>query len=145
MPPEALVDGLFTSQSDVWAFGVLLWEVMTLGEQPYQARNNIEVLNLVKSGRTLDKPDGCPEELYHLMQQCWAYRPIDRPSFKYCLDSITLLQSRVDELLNEDDSLCESKATSKTVSLLSHAHAPGSFALSPSSQTASHGGEDRKT
>ncbi|CAG0909615.1 unnamed protein product, partial [Cyprideis torosa] len=105
MPPEALVDGLFTSQSDVWAFGVLLWEVMTLGEQPYQARNNIEVLNLVKSGRTLDKPDGCPEELYHLMQQCWAYRPIDRPSFKYCLDSITLLQSRVDELLNEDDSL----------------------------------------
>lgn len=48
MSPESLVDGIFTTQSDVWSFGVLLWEIMTLGQQPYQARTNMDVLDFVR-------------------------------------------------------------------------------------------------
>lgn len=63
MPPESLVDGVFTSQSDIWAFGVLCWEILTLGQQPYPARNNLEVLNYVKGGGRLEKPDICSKRL----------------------------------------------------------------------------------
>jgi len=63
MSPESLVDGLFTTQSDVWAFGILLWEIMTLGHQPYPARNNLEVLNYVRNGGKLNQPPHCPERL----------------------------------------------------------------------------------
>lgn len=63
MSPESLCDGVFTSQSDIWAFGVLCWEIMTLGQQPYPARNNVEVLKYVRDGGRLEKPEGCPNEL----------------------------------------------------------------------------------
>lgn len=64
MSPESLVDGVFTSQSDIWAFGVLCWEIMTLGQQPYPARNNVEVLHYVREGGRLERPTDCPDELY---------------------------------------------------------------------------------
>lgn len=63
MAPESLVDGLFSTQSDVWAFGVLCWEILTLGQQPYAARNNFEVLAHVKDGGRLHSPEECPEKL----------------------------------------------------------------------------------
>lgn len=63
MAPESLMDGVFTCQSDVWAFGVLIWEVMTLGQQPYPARTNIEVLHYVRGGGRLGRPNNCPEDL----------------------------------------------------------------------------------
>lgn len=63
MSPESLVYGVFTSQSDVWAFGVLCWEIMTLGQQPYPARNNVEVLAYVRDGGRLNRPENCPEQL----------------------------------------------------------------------------------
>lgn len=63
MAPESLVDGVFTSQSDAWAFGVLLWEIMTLGQQPYPARANLEVLHYVRRGGRLGKPIDCPDDL----------------------------------------------------------------------------------
>lgn len=71
MAPESLVDGVFTSQSDVWAFGVLLWEIMTLGQQPYPARNNLEVLHYVRRGGRLGKPTDCPETLYVKILNCY--------------------------------------------------------------------------
>lgn len=63
MSPESLVDGVFTCQSDVWAFGVLIWEILTLGQQPYPARSNLEVLHYVRNGGRLGRPSNCPEEL----------------------------------------------------------------------------------
>lgn len=63
MAPESLVDGLFSCQSDVWAFGVLCWEVLTHGQQPYPARSNLEVLNYVREGGRLNKPLICPDDL----------------------------------------------------------------------------------
>jgi len=63
MAPESLVDGVFTSQTDVWSFGVLLWEILTLGQQPYPARTNLQVLHFVREGGRLDRPPNCPDSL----------------------------------------------------------------------------------
>lgn len=94
MAPESLVDGVFTCQSDVWAFGVLIWEIMTLGQQPYPARTNLEVLHYVRNGGRLGRPNNCPEELHQLMLKCWNYNPEMRPTFKYCLEVLEELRSR---------------------------------------------------
>uniref|UniRef100_A0A182MQB4 Tyrosine-protein kinase receptor n=1 Tax=Anopheles culicifacies TaxID=139723 RepID=A0A182MQB4_9DIPT len=97
MSPESLVDGVFTSQSDIWAFGVLLWEIMTLGEQPYQAKNNVEVLNHVREGGHLDRPKVCPNEMYELMKYCWRFSPDERPTFRYCLEVLRALRENTSE------------------------------------------------
>ncbi|XP_017076993.1 protein sevenless [Drosophila eugracilis] len=88
MSPESLVDGLFTTQSDVWAFGVLCWEILTLGQQPYAARNNFEVLAHVKDGGRLQQPPMCPEKLYALLLLCWRTDPWERPSFRRCYNTL---------------------------------------------------------
>ncbi|XP_052873398.1 protein sevenless [Anopheles cruzii] len=93
MSPESLIDGVFTSQSDIWSFGVLLWEIMTLGEQPYQAKNNIEVLNSVREGGYLDRPKVCPEAMYELMEYCWNFIPEKRPTFRYCVEVLEKLRA----------------------------------------------------
>ncbi|XP_063241344.1 proto-oncogene tyrosine-protein kinase ROS isoform X2 [Bacillus rossius redtenbacheri] len=94
MSPESLVDGVFTSQSDVWAFGVLVWEIMTLGQQPYPARSNLEVLHHVRSGGRLNRPAGCPEDVHQLMLQCWSFNPESRPTFKHCLEVLDGLKGK---------------------------------------------------
>ncbi|XP_043482361.1 proto-oncogene tyrosine-protein kinase ROS isoform X2 [Leptopilina heterotoma] len=91
MAPESLVDGVFTSQSDVWAFGVLMWEITSLGQQPYPARTNQEVLHYVRSGGRLQKPLNCPNSLHQLMLSCWSCIE-RRPSFKTCLEEIINLR-----------------------------------------------------
>ncbi|NXH15737.1 INSR protein, partial [Bucco capensis] len=81
MAPESLKDGVFTAYSDVWSFGVVLWEISSLAEQPYQGLSNEQVLKFVMDGGYLDQPDNCPERLHSLMQMCWQYNPKMRPSF----------------------------------------------------------------
>ena len=63
MAPEALLQGKFTVDSDIWSYGVLLWEIMTLGNQPYPGRINQEVLQFVTGGGRLDRPDKCPSKM----------------------------------------------------------------------------------
>ena len=63
MAPESLLDGVFTSQSDVWSYGVVVWEMATLAHQPYQGLSNEQVFNYVKDGGLMDKPEGCPARL----------------------------------------------------------------------------------
>lgn len=77
---EALIDGVFTTKSDVWAFGILIWEVMTQGQQPYPGRSNLEVLNFVRDGGRLDRPTDCPNDVYDIMSSCWLDAD-QRPSF----------------------------------------------------------------
>ncbi|XP_011637649.1 proto-oncogene tyrosine-protein kinase ROS isoform X2 [Pogonomyrmex barbatus] len=96
MAPESLVDGVFTSQSDVWAFGVLMWEITSLGQQPYPARTNLEVLHYVRAGGRLPKPLNCPSTLHQLMLRCWSAADA-RPSFKICLESIIVLRSHIED------------------------------------------------
>ncbi|XP_035380918.1 insulin-like growth factor 1a receptor isoform X1 [Electrophorus electricus] len=88
MSPESLKDGVFTTNSDVWSFGVVLWEIATLAEQPYQGMSNEQVLRFVMEGGLLDKPDNCPDMLFELMRMCWQYNPKMRPSFLEIISSI---------------------------------------------------------
>ncbi|XP_005390190.1 PREDICTED: inactive tyrosine-protein kinase 7 isoform X2 [Chinchilla lanigera] len=82
MSPEAILEGDFSTKSDVWAFGVLMWEVFTHGELPHGGQADDEVLADLQAGKArLPQPEGCPSKLYQLMQRCWAPSPKDRPSF----------------------------------------------------------------
>ena len=63
MSPESLADGIFTPMSDIWSFGVLLYEIITFGSFPFQGLSNNQVLNNVKAGNTLNIPKGIKEHL----------------------------------------------------------------------------------
>lgn len=80
MPPEAIMYAKFTLQSDVWSFGVVLWEIFSYGAQPYYSLSNEEVVDYVRSGEVLKHPSGTPTEIYDLMVDCWATDPDDRPT-----------------------------------------------------------------
>uniref|UniRef100_A0A8C5D8C9 Tyrosine-protein kinase receptor n=1 Tax=Gouania willdenowi TaxID=441366 RepID=A0A8C5D8C9_GOUWI len=87
MSPESLKDGVFTTYSDVWSFGVVLWEISTLAEQPYQGLSNEQVLRFVMEGGLLEKPQNCPD-MFELMRMCWQYNPKMRPSFVEIISSL---------------------------------------------------------
>ncbi|KAM8888379.1 insulin receptor b [Synchiropus picturatus] len=88
MAPESLKDGVFTAHSDCWSFGVVLWEISTLAEQPYQGLSNEQVLKYVMDGAYLDRPENCPERMHSLMQMCWQYNPKMRPMFHEIIEML---------------------------------------------------------
>ncbi|KAM5139774.1 proto-oncogene tyrosine-protein kinase receptor Ret isoform 16-T16 [Callospermophilus lateralis] len=81
MAIESLFDHIYTTQSDVWSFGVLLWEIVTLGGNPYPGIPPERLFNLLKTGHRMERPDNCSEEMYRLMLQCWKQEPDKRPVF----------------------------------------------------------------
>ncbi|XP_045527669.1 insulin-like receptor isoform X1 [Pieris brassicae] len=81
MSPESLKDGVFSSNTDAWSYGVVLWEMATLAMQPYQGLSNEQVVRYVVEGGVMERPEHCPDRLYELMRACWAHRPTARPSF----------------------------------------------------------------
>uniref|UniRef100_A0A672JUL5 receptor protein-tyrosine kinase n=1 Tax=Sinocyclocheilus grahami TaxID=75366 RepID=A0A672JUL5_SINGR len=81
MPPESIFYNRYTSESDVWAYGVVLWEIFSYGMQPYYGMAHEEVIYYVRDGNVLTCPENCPQELYNLMRLCWSTHPTDRPSF----------------------------------------------------------------
>ncbi|XP_070382527.1 tyrosine-protein kinase transmembrane receptor Ror-like isoform X2 [Dermacentor albipictus] len=82
MPPESILYGRFTTESDVWSFGVVLWEVFSYGLQPYYGYANQEVIDLVRARQLLPCPEDCPPHLYALMVECWHEVPSRRPQFR---------------------------------------------------------------
>ncbi|KAM4877075.1 muscle, skeletal receptor tyrosine-protein kinase isoform 8-T8 [Thomomys bottae] len=81
MPPESIFYNRYTTESDVWAYGVVLWEIFSYGLQPYYGMAHEEVIYYVRDGNILSCPENCPLELYNLMRLCWSKLPSDRPSF----------------------------------------------------------------
>ncbi|KAM6169148.1 muscle, skeletal receptor tyrosine-protein kinase isoform 5-T5 [Rhynchocyon petersi] len=81
MPPESIFYNRYTTESDVWAYGVVLWEIFSYGLQPYYGMAHEEVIYYVRDGNILSCPEDCPQELYNLMRLCWSRLPSDRPSF----------------------------------------------------------------
>jgi len=80
--PEAISHGKFSNKSDVWSFGVLLYEILTYGSAPYPAFSNQETYQQVTNGYRMPAPPTCPSSLYKIMLECWSAEPADRPDFK---------------------------------------------------------------
>ncbi|XP_017125057.1 tyrosine-protein kinase Shark [Drosophila elegans] len=81
--PESFNLGIFSHASDVWSFGVTIWEMFSLGAPPYGEISNVDAIKLVDSGERLPQPNLCPAYIYAVMQSCWKERPKDRPTFAY--------------------------------------------------------------
>lgn len=79
--PEALNYGRYSSESDVWSYGILLWETFSLGVCPYPGMTNQQAREQVEKGYRMSCPQKCPEEVYKVMQRCWEYKPENRPKF----------------------------------------------------------------
>ncbi|NXF41127.1 FES kinase, partial [Nyctibius bracteatus] len=92
--PEALNYGRYSSESDVWSFGILLWEAFSLGAVPYANLSNQQTREAVEQGVRLDPPEQCPEDVYRLMQRCWEYDPRKRPSFSTVHQDLTAIRKR---------------------------------------------------
>ncbi|XP_070563735.1 muscle, skeletal receptor tyrosine protein kinase-like [Ptychodera flava] len=92
--PEAVIHNEFTTYSDVWSYGVLLWEIFTYALQPYYGISHTEVIRHVQSGQILQCPDNAPEEIYQFMKMCWRMLPMDRPSFSTVHSMIRQLQHK---------------------------------------------------
>uniref|UniRef100_A0A8C4FBA1 receptor protein-tyrosine kinase n=1 Tax=Dicentrarchus labrax TaxID=13489 RepID=A0A8C4FBA1_DICLA len=96
--PEAIAYRKFTSASDVWSYGIVMWEVMSYGERPYWEMSNQDVIKAVEESYRLPGPMDCPEALYHLMMDCWQRERSNRPKF----DEIVCL---LDKLIRNPSSL----------------------------------------
>ncbi|CAH1390954.1 unnamed protein product [Nezara viridula] len=81
MSPESVTYGRFTLESDIWSFGVVLWEIYSLGKQPYFGHSNEEVVKLILQGIMLIPPEDCPPFICELMRSCWKTEPRDRINF----------------------------------------------------------------
>ncbi|XP_055073067.2 tyrosine-protein kinase Lyn [Misgurnus anguillicaudatus] len=81
--PEAINFGTFTIKSDMWSFGVLMYETVTYGKIPYAGLSNSEVMARVQRGYRMQCPESCTKELYEVMMTCWKAKPEDRPTFEY--------------------------------------------------------------
>uniref|UniRef100_A0A6P7G137 Fibroblast growth factor receptor n=1 Tax=Diabrotica virgifera virgifera TaxID=50390 RepID=A0A6P7G137_DIAVI len=89
MAPEALFHRMYTTQSDVWSYGILLWEIMTLGGTPYPSVPSVEKLfQLLRNGHRMEKPPCCSLEIYMLMRECWSYQPNERPIFSELVEDL---------------------------------------------------------
>ncbi|XP_034283435.1 tyrosine-protein kinase Mer [Pantherophis guttatus] len=78
---ESLADRVYTTKSDVWAFGVTMWEIATRGMTPYPGVQNHEIYDYLLHGHRLKQPEGCLDDLYEIMYSCWRADPVDRPTF----------------------------------------------------------------
>nr|XP_023441253.2 tyrosine-protein kinase receptor TYRO3 isoform X2 [Dasypus novemcinctus] len=102
---ESLADNLYTVHSDVWAFGVTMWEIMTRGQTPYAGIENAEIYNYLIGGNRLKQPPECTEDVYELMYQCWSADPKQRPSFTCLRMELEHVLGRLSVLSTSQDPL----------------------------------------
>ncbi|KAJ6224761.1 hypothetical protein RDWZM_003306 [Blomia tropicalis] len=106
MPLESILFGRFTTASDVWAFGVLLWEIFSFSLQPYYGLSHEQVINYLKDGNLLAAPESCLPSVYALMRSCWQAEASARPSFQALENSLNDLYAILtNECANSNDTL----------------------------------------
>uniref|UniRef100_A0A3B4U8L8 Tyrosine-protein kinase n=1 Tax=Seriola dumerili TaxID=41447 RepID=A0A3B4U8L8_SERDU len=86
--PECINFHKFSSKSDVWSFGITMWEAFSYGGKPYKKMKGPEVIRFIESGSRMDPPTVCPERMYVLMKECWTYKHEERPDFKKVEESM---------------------------------------------------------
>ncbi|KAH8873209.1 Tyrosine-protein kinase SYK [Schistosoma japonicum] len=89
--PECIYYFRFDSKSDVWSYGITLWEVYSYGERPYRDMKGAQILAMLDQGLRLSRPSRCPESIYSVMQQCWNFEGVHRPTFA----ELVLIISRI--------------------------------------------------
>ncbi|XP_027871869.1 tyrosine-protein kinase Fes/Fps isoform X2 [Xiphophorus couchianus] len=93
--PEALNYGRYTTQSDVWSFGILLWETFSMGMTPYTSMNNQQTRDEVEKGYRMPAPHGCPVEISRVMSNCWQYDPRNRPTFRKIRTELNAIHNKI--------------------------------------------------
>uniref|UniRef100_A0A1B6DYH9 Tyrosine-protein kinase n=1 Tax=Clastoptera arizonana TaxID=38151 RepID=A0A1B6DYH9_9HEMI len=99
--PEGLAYNKFSTKSDVWAFGILLWEIATYGMSPYPGVDLTDVYHMLEKGYRMEIPPGCPPKIYELMRQCWQWVPGERPTFQeihHALENMFQESNIIDEV-----------------------------------------------
>ncbi|XP_046850988.1 fibroblast growth factor receptor 4-like isoform X2 [Xenia sp. Carnegie-2017] len=99
MALEALFDRVYTSQSDVWSFGVVVWEIVTFGGTPYPGIPLENLFELLENGFRMEQPVNCPEEFYNMLLRCWNEEPYIRPTFT---DLVQQLDSMLSKMTSEE-------------------------------------------
>ncbi|CAI8006273.1 Fibroblast growth factor receptor 3 [Geodia barretti] len=91
MAPESLEEDIYTEATDVWSFGVTVWEVFTCGRIPYRGIPVMYLLEAIKAGKRLEKPENeaCLDEVYEIMKSCWSLKPRERPTFQHLVGQFT--------------------------------------------------------
>jgi proto-oncogene tyrosine-protein kinase Ret len=102
MSPESLADHVYTTKTDVWSFGIVGYELITLGATPYPGIPPQNLYHLLRSGYRMERPENCSPEIYTLLEACWADDPIKRPSFKYLASKFEKLLGRSAKYLDID-------------------------------------------
>lgn len=95
MPLESILYNKFTVESDVWAYGVVLWEIFSFALQPYYGLTHEEVVKFIKEGNVLQCPDNTPLPVYQLMKACWNRKHSNRPSFKTIYKTLGIIQEEL--------------------------------------------------
>jgi len=93
--PEALREHAFSSKSDMWSFGVLLWEIYSFGRVPYPRIPLADVVKHVEKGYKMEAPEGCPKSIYDVMKKAWNLEVDKRPSFKDVRKTLENLQGQI--------------------------------------------------
>uniref|UniRef100_A0A1A7XZF7 receptor protein-tyrosine kinase n=2 Tax=Iconisemion striatum TaxID=60296 RepID=A0A1A7XZF7_9TELE len=100
---ESLADRVFTVKSDVWSFGITMWEIATRGMTPYPGVQNHEIYDYLVDGQRLKQPPGCLDELYQIMYSCWRADPLDRPLFSQLREMLEKLAEKLPESSSKED------------------------------------------
>uniref|UniRef100_A0A3Q2NZI2 receptor protein-tyrosine kinase n=1 Tax=Fundulus heteroclitus TaxID=8078 RepID=A0A3Q2NZI2_FUNHE len=100
---ESLADRVFTVKSDVWAFGVTMWEIATRGMTPYPGVQNHEIYDYLVEGHRLKQPPNCLDELYEIMYSCWRADPVDRPLFTQLREMLEKLTEKLPEASSREE------------------------------------------
>nr|XP_012315204.1 tyrosine-protein kinase Fer isoform X3 [Aotus nancymaae] len=93
--PEALNYGRYSSESDVWSFGILLWETFSLGVCPYPGMTNQQAREQVERGYRMSAPQHCPEDISKIMMKCWDYKPENRPKFSELQKELAIIKRKI--------------------------------------------------
>nr|KAG5690219.1 hypothetical protein BaRGS_019015 [Batillaria attramentaria] len=96
MALESLEKGTYSSKSDVWSYGVVLWELLTRGVTPYPEVDNWDIIRYLKAGRRMPQPNYCPNMLYTIMMRCWSADPASRPTFTQLVNDILAMVEQLE-------------------------------------------------